>query len=105
MHTQCRTPIDHDLNGSPSGYPPRPVKHCASIRNSAAAGELLEAPLMHVRRWPPVPLPLVDEPVVYLLRVQPRRLCQGMLLQFLKCTAPIRCSEKKKRNQHTRTDG
>ena len=42
------------------------------------------------RRRLPVPLPLVDEPVVDLLRVQPRRLRQRRLLQLLHASMAAR---------------
>jgi hypothetical protein len=57
----------------------------AAARRAAAVG-LQPVVRRRQHRWRrrlPVPLPLVDEPVVNLLRVQPRRLCQRRLLQFL----------------------
>jgi len=39
--------------------------------------------VVHFLRWFPVPLPLVDEPIVDLLQVQPSRLCKRHLLSLL----------------------
>ena len=39
--------------------------------------------VVHFLRWLPVPLPLVDEPVVDLLQVKPGRLSQCHLLSLL----------------------
>ena len=60
---------------------------------------------LHLLRRLPVPLPLVDEPVVDLLLLQPRRLGQRNLLHLLRaCNATTMAQAPPSRSLHQQTN-
>ena len=68
----------------------RAEAECRVVRGPpSSSGNAFHERESHVLRRLPMPLPLVDEPVVDLPRVEPRRLRQRQLLRFLERMAPL----------------